>query len=97
MNNIVHVVFSKFGSHLVVQIINLYRDPAGENIFNETSPNNKRTYCTQSEEYHNIAVGLTGLTDTEKVSLLTSRVTNLEQKVKDKDRRIAELESIVNS
>ena len=74
----------------------MYRDPTGEKIFIGTN----RSYWsdhTQSEEHHNIAVGVTGLTDTEKVSLLTSRVTSLEQKVKDKDQRITELESIVKS
>ena len=76
--------------------MNLYRDPSGEKIFRETNPS-KQTFKTQSEEYHNMAVGLTGLTDTEKVSLLTSRVTSLEQKVKNKDRRITELESILKS
>ena len=73
-------------------MIDLYCDPKGENIFSEMTPQGLTDH-TQSEEHHNIAVGLTGLTDIEKVSLLTSRVTSLEQKVKDKDTEIAALQS----
>ena len=44
-----------------------------------------------------MAVGMSELTDIEKVALLTSRVTSLEEKIRDRDRKIAELESIVKS
>ena len=77
-------------------MIDLYRDPKGEKIFSEMTRQGL-TSCTQSEEHHNIAVRLTGLTDTEKVSLLTSRVTSLEQKMKDKDKQIAAFQSAITA
>ena len=77
-------------------MLKLYRDPAGEMIFRDTHPS-KSTYKTQTKEHHNMALGMSELTDTEKVALLTSRVTSLEEKIRDKDRKIAELESIVKS
>ena len=77
-------------------MINLYSDPKGEKIFSEMTPQGLLDH-TQSEEHHNIAVGLTGLTDSEKVSLLTSRVTSLEQKLKDKDKQIAAFQSAITA
>ena len=78
------------------QVINVYRDPTGDNIFSGTTPSTQ-TFKTQSKEHHNMAVGISELTETERNSLLTSRVQSLEQKMKDKDRRIVELENIIKS
>ena len=77
-------------------MVSLYRDPTGEKIFDEINPT-KRTERTQSTQHHNIAVGMSGLNDTEKVALLTSRVTRLEEKITDRDRKIAALQSIIKA
>ena len=71
--------------------MNLYRDPTGEKIFSEMNPS-KRSDRTQSTEHHNMAVGMSGLNDTEKVVLLTSRVTHLEEKIRERDKKIAYFE-----
>lgn len=78
------------------QVINLYHDPTGEKIFSEMNPT-RRTERTQSMDHHSMAVGMSGLTDTEKVALLTSRLMRLEEKVKERDERITELQSILKS
>lgn len=68
----------------------------GEKIFSATNPTG--TVCqTQTKEHHDMAVGMSELTDSEKLCILTSRVKSLEQKLKDKERRIAELENTVYS
>ena len=78
------------------QVLNLYRDPTGEKIFSEMNPT-RRSDRTQSMDHHSMAVGMSGLTDTEKVALLTSRLTRLEEKLKERDERLTELQSIIKS
>ena len=84
--------------------MNLYRDPTGDNIFSGTDPS-KRTERSQIKESHNDrAAGMSELTDTEKVTLLTSQVVRLQESVSEmkqtisqKNKRISELEAILES
>ena len=78
------------------QMVNLYYDPAGEKIFHATDPS-RQTEQTMSSEHHSMAVGLSELTDTEKIKLLTSRVRTLEEKMEEKNKHIIELETIIKS
>ena len=70
-------------------MVSLYQDPTGNKIFSEMNPS-KQSEQTQSTDHHNMAVGMSGLTDTEKISLLTSRVTHLEEKIRDRNGKMAE-------
>ena len=88
----------------IVQAVNLYRDPTGDNIFSGTDPS-KRTERSQIKESHNDrAAGMSELTDAEKVTLLNSQVARLQESVSEvkqtisqKNKRISELEAILES
>lgn len=72
--------------------MNLYRDPSGVKIFNGTNPSKNMEQKTTSENQI-VAMGLSDLTDKEKIDLLNARVKGLEEMVKDKNQRIVELET----
>ena len=75
----------------------MHRDPTGEDIFSHMDPC-KRSRMSEIKDNHNdMAVSLADLTDSEKVVLLNSQMATLKETVDDKNKRIAELESIINS
>ena len=85
-----------------MQAILLYRDPTGERVFDGTDPTKQAESSEMRDSYYNDrAVGMPELTDAERVTLLTSQVARLKEKmeqiVSQKDQRIAELESIIKS
>ena len=79
------------------QAISLHRDPTGKEIFSHMDPS-KRSEKSEIKDNHNdMAVNLADLTDYEKVVLLNSQMARLKETLSDKIKRIAELESIINS
>ena len=88
--------------HYYMQAILLYRDPTGERVFDGTDPTKQAESSEMRGSYYNDrAVGMSELTDAERVTLLTSQVARLKEKMEQivsrKDQRIAELESIIKS
>ena len=49
------------------------------------------------DNHNDMAVNLADLTDSEKVVLLNSQMARLKETLRDKNERIAGLESIINS
>ena len=91
------ITCSKKKRCLYTQMISLYRDPKGEEIFSDMDPS-KRTEKSENKDNHNsMAASLSELKDSEKVVLLNSQVARLKETLNDKNKRIAELEGIVNS
>ena len=79
------------------QAISLHWDPTGKEIFSHMDPS-KRSEKSEIKDNHNdMAVNLADLTDSEKVVLLNSQMARLKETLSDKIKRIAELESIINS
>jgi len=76
-------------------MINLYQDPKGEKVFENTNPTSKSEKGIDPNS--NIPASLSELTDKERVSLLETRVRSLEKEVQEKTKRISELENYVNS
>ena len=77
--------------------MSLYHDPTGDKIFSEMHPT-KQSERSQIKDHHNsMAAGMAELKDAEKVVLLNSHLTSLKETVKDKNRRITELEAIIKS
>ena len=79
------------------QLISLHRDPTGKEIFSDMDPFKRREKSDMKDNKNNMAIGLAELTDSEKVVLLNSQVARLKEILNDKNRRIAELESVVNT
>ena len=80
------------------QMVNLYRDPVGDKIFNGTgSIATKQSTHIKSSEYQSTAMDLSELMDAEKIKLLNSRVKALEAKVDEKNKRINELEAVMKA
>ena len=77
------------------QLISLHRDPTGKEIFSDMDPFKRREKSDIKDNKNNMAIGLAELT--EKVVLLNSQVARLKEILNDKNRRIAELESVVNT
>ena len=76
-------------------MVNLYRDPSGEKIFDGTNPSSIHKHNTTSE-HHSMAKSLPDLTDTEKIDLLNARIKGLEEKIEEKNKRIIQLEAVRN-
>ena len=81
---------------LTLQMVNLYRDPTGEKVFESANPS-KLAQPKTTKEHHSMAMGLSELTDEEKVELLDSRVKVLEKRVEEKNQRINQLETFMNT
>lgn len=77
-------------------MVNLYRDPAGEKIFDSYNPTKEMKHKTTKEQ-HSIAMGLSELTDAEKINLLDTRVRTLEKRVEEKNVQIKQLETLLKS
>ena len=77
------------------QLISLHRDPTGKEIFSDMDPFKRREKSDIKDNKNNMAIGLAELT--EKVVLLNSQVARLKEILNDKNRRIAEPESVVNT
>ena len=58
-------------SSVHTQMVNLYRDPTGEKVFESANPS-KLAQPKTTSEHHSMAMGLSELTDAEKVELLDS-------------------------
>ena len=78
-------------------MVNLYRDPVGEKIFNGSNATKQSNHVKSATEYQSTAMDLSELMDAEKIKLLNSRVKALEAKVDEKNKRIAELEAIIKA
>ena len=76
------------------QMVNLYRDPAGDKIFDSYNPAKETKYKTTKEQ-HSIAMGFSELTDSEKIKLLDTRVRTLEKRVEEKNMEIKQLKSLL--
>ena len=76
-------------------MVNLYQDPTGERVFESTNPLKLAQPMTTSE-HRSMAMGLSELTDAEKVDLLDARVKALEKRVDEKSQRINQLENFIN-
>ena len=83
-------------SSVHTQMVNLYRDPTGEKVFESANPS-KLAQPKTTKEHRSMAMGLSELTDGEKVELLDSRVKVLEQRVEEKNQRINQLETFMNT
>ena len=84
--------------------MNLYRDPTGDKIFSGTDPSKQTDRFQMKESHNDRAAGMSELTDAEKVTLLTSQVVRLQESVSEmkqtisqKNKRISELEAILES
>ncbi|CAI8046144.1 Gamma-aminobutyric acid type B receptor subunit 2 [Geodia barretti] len=77
--------------------LNLYRDPTGDKIFSEMHPTRQSQRSQLKDHQNSMAASMAELKDEEKVVLLNSHLANLNETLKDKSRRIAELESILKS
>ena len=84
--------------------MNLYKDPTGDNIFNGIHPSKQEERSQIKESQNERAAGMSELTDAEKVTLLNSQVGRLQESVSEmkqtvnqKNRRIAELETILKT
>ena len=79
------------------QVIHLYRDPSGKEIFSGLDPI-KSTEQTQIREQQNSMVaGMTELNDSEKVILMGSHIAKLTETLDVKSKRITELEAIIKT
>ena len=76
-------------------MVNLYQDPKGEKVFENTNPTNKSEKGIPPNS--SIPAGLSELTDKERVSLLEAKLISLEKEIQEKTKRISELENYVNS
>ena len=93
------------GSHLSTpQMVSLYRDPEGDSIFSDGDPSNETGRYDTRESHHSQATEMSELTDKEKVVLfrrhmerLQENVSSLQEIVREKNRKIAELKSIIKS
>ena len=84
-------------SYIFVQIIHLYRDPKGKEIFSSLNPSRKTEQSQVREQQTSMVAGMAELNDSEKVVLLNSHVAKLSETLDIKNKRIIELEAIVNS
>ena len=58
----------------------------------------KQSQRSQIKDQHNsMAASMSELKDAEKVTLLNTHLANLKESMKEKNRRIAELETIIKS
>ena len=62
-------------------------------IFSDMDPTRKIERSQVKDFHNNIAASMAELTDAEKVVLLTSHLASLEETLKEKNRRIADLET----
>ena len=76
-------------------MVNLYQDPKGEKVFENTNPTNKSEKGIPPNS--SIPTGLSELTDRERVSLLEARLESIEKDMQEKKKRILELENYINS
>jgi len=76
-------------------MINLYQDPKGEKVFENTNPSNKSESGIAPNS--SVPAGLSELTDKERVSLLEARLESIEKELQEKKKRISELENYINS
>ena len=76
-------------------MIHLYKDPTGEKVFENFFSSNAKEYKTS--EVNGTIPGISDLPDAEKVPLLQSRLTVLENVIQEKDVKISELKNILNS
>jgi gamma-aminobutyric acid type B receptor len=82
----------------VPKMLSLCRDPQGKGIFSDLDPTTKRSEQSQiRDNYNNMVAGMSELNDSEKVAMLNSQLARLKETLSDKNRRIAELESIISS
>ena len=72
-------------------MINLYQDPDGENVFKHSNPTTKREKNENSLS-NSLPANLSELTDGEKVSLLQEKIIEMKKEIKEKTKRIDELE-----
>ena len=76
-------------------MVNLYQDPNGENILDKSyfliHTDNNKTTTTQ------ISHAPVGMTDTEKVALMLTKVRNLKNTVDEANKKISQLQNITNS
>ena len=78
-------------------MVNLYKDPKGEKVFQKTNPSTMNERASSSSTPHSsVAMGLTELTEGERVSLLETRLNVLEKEIQVKNQRISELENYIN-
>jgi gamma-aminobutyric acid type B receptor len=81
----------------IPKALNLYHDPTGDKIFSEMHPTRQSQRSQLKDQQNSMAASMAELKDAEKVVLLNSHMANLKETLKDKNRRIAELESILKS
>ena len=84
-------------NYIFVQIIHLYRDPKGKEIFNSLNPSRQTEQSQVRDQQTSMVAGIAELNDSEKVVLLNSHVAKLSETLDIKNKRIIELEAIVNS
>ena len=75
----------------------MHRDPTGKEIFSHMDPFKRSQMSEIKDSHSDMAVSLADLTESEKVVLLNSQMSRLKETLNDKNKRIAELESIINS
>ena len=69
----------------------------GDKIFSEMHPTRQSQRSQIRDHQSSMAANMAELKDAEKVVLLNSHLVNLKETLKDKNRRIAELEAILKS
>ena len=69
----------------------------GDKIFSEMHPTRESERSQIRDHQSSMAVNIAELQDAEKVVLLNYHLANLKETLKDRNRRIAELEAIFKS
>ena len=85
-------------------MVTLYRDTEGESVFSDKDPSKDTEESESRDVHHSQATEMSELTDEEKVVLFRRHVTRLQENVSDlqeivreKSRKIAELKSIIKT
>ena len=75
------------------QVVHLHKDPKGKEIFSDLDPSRR---SEKAEKRDSQVINLSDLSDSDKIAALNSRVARLKETLSISNKRIAELEAIVN-
>ena len=85
-------------------MVSLYLDPEGESVFSDSNPEGETDISDVREIHHSQATEMSELTDKEKLVLfrrhmerLQENVSSLQEIVREKNRKISELKSVIRS
>ena len=77
-------------------MITLYRDPKGDKVFKNTQPSDITGKSPDSTSPQNVTM-VPGVSDGDNYMQLELKVKELEEKIKEKDKKIFALQSCISS